>query len=294
MAKVRKAPRGRRAAGAKPRPAGLPPVPVHLLYESFAGRRAGKFTAAHYMTRLREYYERQPEDVAQDISPRDPGFVPEWRAHYFRVGQSALQAIKLAMLAAGKVHVRTILDLPCGHGCVLRVLRAAFPRAAVTACDTDRDGVDYCARTFGVTPAYAAGPPDRIPVEGPFDLVWCGSLLGHLDREAWDHFLAFFHSRLRPGGLFVFTLHGRESAHWLRTGRYDYCLADVPAILRRYDREGFGYQDYPAHSHRNYGIALASPAWVTGRLAAFAELRLVHYLEKGMDNHQDVVACVRG
>ncbi len=233
------------------------------------------------------------DGVIQEISPNDTMLVPGWQSHYFMQGQSALQCIQVAMRAANLTDVRTILDLPCGHGRVMRWLKAAFPGAALTACDLDRDGVDFCAQTFGAIPVYSAEYPESIPLQGPFDLVWCGSLLTHLDQDRWASFLSFFHFVLSVGGLLVFTVHGRQSAHWLRTGHTDYLLPDVPAILRDYDESGFGYQGYRAHTHSNYGVSLSSPAWVMNQIMWQPGLRLVHYIEHGWDNHQDVVACMR-
>ena len=233
------------------------------------------------------------EDVIQEISPNDTMLVPKWPSHYFAQGRSALHCIEVARQAAGPAEVRTILDLPCGHGRVLRWLKAAFPDAAITACDLVRDGVDFCAQTFGAIPAYSAECPEEIPVYGPFDLIWCGSLLTHLDQDRWPGFLSFFHSVLAPHGLFVFTAQGRESVRWMRSGKFNYGINDVPAILRAYDECGFGYQEYPADALRNYGITLTSPSWVIGQIFRQPGLRLVHYIERGWDNHQDVVACVR-
>jgi trans-aconitate methyltransferase len=50
---------------------------------------------------------------------------------YFSVGRSALGCINVSLMAADlePESVRTILDLPCGHGRVLRYLREAFPNA---------------------------------------------------------------------------------------------------------------------------------------------------------------------
>ena len=44
---------------------------------------------------------------------------------------------------------RRILDMPCGHGRVTRVLRARFPDAAITVCDIDRDGAGFASDRFG-------------------------------------------------------------------------------------------------------------------------------------------------
>jgi SAM-dependent methyltransferase len=273
-------------------PAGRPTSLINTLYENFV-QRWQRNPATDFMARLQADLEQKPADILTDISPNDTMFTPNWEQHYFAVGMSALRCIRLAMLAAGKVDVQTILDLPCGHGRVQRTLRAAFPHARITGCDLDQDGVDFCASRFRAVPIYSAERPHDIPLSDQFDLIWCGSLFTHFDQRLWEEFLDFFQATLCPGGLLVFTVHGRESVHWVRSGKFTYHLADPAAILRDYDRCGFGYQDYTAHTHRNYGISLSSPSWVTQLLAKRPRLRVVNYTEKGLDNHQDVVACVR-
>jgi SAM-dependent methyltransferase len=174
------------------------------------------------------------------------------------------------------------------------VLRAAFPDARITACDLDSDGVDFCARAFGAIPVYSADNPADIPIKDQFDLIVCGSLLTHVNHCLWSEFLQFFSSVLAPGGIFLFTTQGRESVRWLRTGKFDYHLGDIPAILREYEAWGFGYQPYPGgHFVNNFGVALSSPEWVMRQLAKLPELRIINFTERGWDNHQDVVACIR-
>lgn len=77
--------------------------------------------------------------------------------HYFRVGLSALECIESALHIAKKStdDIKSILDLPCGYGRVLRTLKAAFPGATVTACDISKDGVDFCKNILGAKPLYS-------------------------------------------------------------------------------------------------------------------------------------------
>ena len=67
-------------------------------------------------------------DVISDISPNDEMFFGN-ETHYFGVGRSAMTCIDLALRAAKKpaADIWRILDLPCGHGRVLRHLKSAFP-----------------------------------------------------------------------------------------------------------------------------------------------------------------------
>ncbi len=186
-----------------------------------------------------------------------------------------------------------ILDFPCGHGRVLRYLRAMFPDAQLTGADLDRDAVDFCAKTFQAVPVYSSNDTQQISIEGKFDLIWCGSLLTHFDSSRCLEFLNFFTQLLSSGGILVFTMHGRLSSHWLRSGQYIYGLEPekVPGLLQSYDSTGFGYLDYP--NVHGYGISLASPAWTFSQLAQLDDITLVSYTEMGWDSHQDVIACMR-
>jgi SAM-dependent methyltransferase len=235
--------------------------------------------------------------VDETVAPGDGMF--EWHAprrqaweHYFACGRSALRAVRLALAAAGKADVRRVLDLPCGHGRVLRVLKAAFPHAELHACDLDRGGVEFCARQFGATGIDSVPDPAKVSLPGNYDVIWVGSLLTHLDARRWPGFLDLFRSALAPDGVCVFTAHGRRAAELIRTGRAGYGLKDPVRLLGPYHECGFAYVAYPGE---DYGISLSSPAWVTGQLAAVpAGARLLVYLERGWADHQDVVAWTAG
>ena len=250
-------------------------------------------TETQALEELKDLFDAPVPGVAREIAPADEMFDAN-REHYFGVGQSALQMVKLALLASSKApgDVKQVLDLPCGHGRVLRVLRAAFPEAQLTACDLVRDGVDYCNQEFGARPVYSQDPIDAVSLETRFDLIWCGSLLTHLDAPRWDDFLAFFVAHLNPGGLLLFTVHGASVLQRLKSG-WSYGL-DVEGMRRLsagMQEAGFGYVDYPIN--QGYGISIAARDWTLKRLAKHQELRVLAYCDRGWDDHQDVIACSR-
>jgi SAM-dependent methyltransferase len=218
------------------------------------------------------------------------------RAQYFRCGRSAVESIHRALDAASipPARIKRILDLPCGHGRVLRYLRAAFPEAAISACDLLREGVDFCASTFGATAIYSCDEPEAIPLErAGFDLIWVGSLFTHLDAPLWPRFLAALRNALCPGGLLVFSAHGREAYQRVVGGMWIDLISHRrrTQLLYGYERSGFGYAKY-AGSEGYYGLSLSHPAWVTRQITTLGGLRLVSLSERSWEFH-DIFASVR-
>jgi SAM-dependent methyltransferase len=230
------------------------------------------------------------------ISERDDMYKrsDDWREqrqfhdYYYRVGRRAIDHVEAVMHVVGKTKVRGILDLPCGHGRIMRFLRAAFPDADLTACDIDRDGVDFCAAEFGATPVYSLEDPEQIEIQGDFDLIYCGSLLTHLDRERWAGFLDLFERVLSPRGILVFTAEGRFVANRMEEEPPS-IEGDPTTMLEEFRRTGFAYRDH--RGQKGYGRTLSSPAWVCAFLERWPALELVTLHEMGIG--QDVYACIK-
>jgi SAM-dependent methyltransferase len=234
------------------------------------------------------------KQVNETIHPSELMYAGHTR-HYFLVGESALNCIEAALMAARKDpgEVKRVLDLPCGHGRVLRYLGAAFPAAQLTACDLLRDGVDFCAATFGAVPVYSCDDPENIPLRPGFDLIWVGSLFTHFAPPLWVRFLKVLESVLSPGGVLVFTTHGREALQSLENGDWRYRLGPPrDELLRQYYQGEFGYVRY-AGSDSYYGMSLSTTGWVLDQIETHTALRVVSFSERAWDEHQDCFACVR-
>ncbi len=232
--------------------------------------------------------------VSREISAGDEMDIGD-DTQYFDAGVSAIHCIEAALFTARvqEVAIKSILDLPCGHGRVTRFLKRAFPKARLTACDLNREGVEYCAAEFGAVPVVSDVDPAKIPLEGGYDLIWCGSLLTHLSREACAAFLQRFQSLLAPDGILIFTMHGRRSEFEFTSGRNRFGLdgGRIARLLDEYRRTGFGYVDY--ESEPGYGISLARPAYVVSAMIQNPGWQLIGYHESGWDRRQDVIALRR-
>jgi SAM-dependent methyltransferase len=221
--------------------------------------------------------------------------------HYVSVGLSALRAIDDALDDAPALP-RRILDLPCGHGRVTRVLRARFPEAAITVCDLDRGGVDFAAARFGARGVYSVEDFRALDFGESYDLIWVGSLVTHLPEQQARRFLDCMARHMAPRSVLVVTSHGARVEARLRAWAYGLDRTHVEARLRSWNygvapeavsglledhaRTGYGYRDYPGRW--GYGVSLVSREWVAETLSE-GPLRLHRYSEAAWDDHQDVL-----
>src|SRR5205085_3283412 len=214
-------------------------------------------------------------------------------AHYFNVGLSAIHCIEAALNAAQITTVNNILDLPCGYGRVLRFLVPRFPQARITACELLPDAVRFCVEQFGAVPAYSSYKLNKLSLDAQFDLIWCGSLITHLDAPRTLDLLEFFARQLAPGGLVICTTHGDFVAERILDAAEFYGLphASIPALVASYRQHGYGYLDYPEAP--GYGVSLTAPAWLRTQARAAGDLREVYFRPRGWDDHQDVFGFVK-
>jgi trans-aconitate methyltransferase len=234
------------------------------------------------MSRLVVPAEFAVPDIITELSPLDSMF--DGRSdHYLGVGNSALNVINTALEGSDP---KTILDLPCGFGRVTRMLRARFPGAHITACDLDRDAVDFTTATFGAKPVYSVPDFQNLNLGEKFDLIWVGSLLTHMPEHLTRTFLDFAARHMRAGSRLIVTTHGEFVAERLRTTTYGLTEAAARGLYGQYLTSGYGYRGYDGNV--SYGISLSARAWFE-TLLANSNLRLQSYHERGWDQHQDVL-----
>ncbi|MDI1335441.1 MAG: class I SAM-dependent methyltransferase [Lacunisphaera sp.] len=238
---------------------------------------------------MKPLYDFGSLTVDRTIALRDGMVAAENPEQYFDLGRRALELIHFSSVLCDKPHYPDILDLPCGHGRVLRWLRAHYGYAKITACDLDRDGVDFCAKQFGAVPVYSVPDLPQLPFTAQFDLIWVGSLVTHLSRDRWLATLDCLVRWTRECGVIVFTTQGRGVASLLARGHKQIAEnIDKPALLADFARTGFAYQKYFEPEHGDYGLAVTSPEWLMRTLQRYPDIILRAYLEEAW-GMQDVV-----
>ncbi|GAB5562854.1 MAG: hypothetical protein SynsKO_45010 [Synoicihabitans sp.] len=223
------------------------------------------------------------------VSSRDEMVYPGHEESYFEVGRDALELIRLAQVRCQREGLPRILDLPCGHGRVMRWLRAAFPRSEIVGCDLNQDGVDFCAEQFGAIPIYSKKDLTQVEFDAGFDLVWCGSLFTHLPLEKQRATLARLLEWTIEDGMVVMTVQGRFMATQLDRGDADYAdNVDVVGLLQDFEQVGAAYRPYYEEPSGEYGLALNSPGNIGKWIQSFPGVIMRAYLEQAW-GVQDVV-----
>ena len=261
-----------------------------------------KVTAAGDMQRVRKRLLSAPDltdaqkallkSISLKVHSQDGMYIPLRAEHYLRVGLDAIKCIDKSLSASGNSgdRIKTILDLPCGHGRVMRFLKARFPDAEICAMEIDESGLAFCGKTFSARMLQSQSDFDKINLTERFDLIWCGSLLTHVTESTAATRLRFFVRHLSAGGICVFTTGGRYSVELLRKGTLDYGLdgSEISAALKQYDQSGFGFGNYPGQS--GYGITLINREKLNALASSAGSWTEIHFEERGWDNHQDVYA----
>lgn len=232
--------------------------------------------------------------VIDKISPNDW----MWKGQrndetYLSEGWSAGRAILGACITAEQKPER-ILDFGCGHGRVLRWLRALFPDAEITASDRVKDAVDFCAKTFDAVPVYSNDTYEGLPLGGHFDLIWLGSVYTHLPMNLWHKLTKLMVDNLAPGGLLAFSFAGPHVADRIISGeRNKYAEIaehDFEDFINGYLNEGFGYARHDGVGDREWGRSIISHS----RLFDFlheSNLSILALGEQLYGNRQDIVVA---
>ncbi len=219
----------------------------------------------------------------------DGTYLPAPASHYLSVGLSAIQCIDKALNQTSVNRaIRRVLDFGCGYGRVLRFLRVRFPHADITASDIDPVALDFCQREFSLESVMSDEDFQKLSLPRKYDLIWCGSLITHIDERGTTDLLKFFHDHLLPGGLCVVTSVGQSSMQWIQTKRTQLPQQEVFA---QFHRSGYGYSDYKGR--RGYGASIVSYDRMLTIARGVGQWDLALHLERGWIDYQDTYAFTK-
>lgn len=215
--------------------------------------------------------------------------------NYMWVGASGADVVMRSVMGSHLTEVKTILDLPSGHGRVLRHLVKMFPLAQCDVCDLDVDGMDFCVKQFGARKIPARPDLTEMTFDRKYDLIWIGSLFTHTPAHVTQAWLDYLSRQLTPNGIIVSTFHGRWALKMQRI--IPYLDEDRwSKVLEGYYTSGYGYVDYNSGENSvdsNYGISAAKPHILVEMIERIPGVRIFLYQEKGWGENHDVIAFGR-
>jgi hypothetical protein len=253
-------------------------------------------TAAHHLREvplLTAEEKRLLRSVSPNVDPFDTMYAPGKAGHYLLVGISAIRCIEAVLenTSLRADEIRSILDFPVGYGRVLRFLRAKFPQARISGAELDASAMSFCMREFSIEPVKTLQDFSQISTPGRFDLIWCGSLLTHINEDSAIALLRFFRDHLTENGVCLVSMHGHTSAEWVRQKKHTYGLALVEQqeLLQQYEQSGYGYVDYS--NVLGYGISIASPERMKTIICQLG--KCIFFQAAAWDHHHDVYGFQR-
>jgi len=211
---------------------------------------------------------------------------------YLNVGQAALQAVTLAQMSVGQSQPQRIMDFGCGAGRVTRWFRAAYPAAHLTASELRQESLDFVCSEFDATPHVSSQNLRDLTLPGAYDLIWVGSVITHLSESDSRFLLDRLFGALEPGGVMVFTTHGRKMLQNQILGRHEYITPNrFIRLIAQATVCGYGHAPHVDGGYS--GISVTTMSWIAQWCGSSPERRLVGLTEMGWCDHQDVVAVTK-
>jgi SAM-dependent methyltransferase len=110
----------------------------------------------------------------------------------------------------------TFLDVGCGTGGVLEVMREAMPSLSLTGAEVDLDALAHARRRLADVPLLQV-TTEQLPFDAEFDVVGAFDVLEHLDDD--EGALRELRRAVRPGGGLVVTVP-QHPALWSRVDEF--------------------------------------------------------------------------
>jgi ubiquinone/menaquinone biosynthesis C-methylase UbiE len=164
-----------------------------------------------------------PNYYVQNFHHQTDGYLSDWSAHLYDIQveilfngaadamrRRVLAPLKQHLAAQGIAHQRTtqVLDVACGTGRTLRMLRAAFPKVSLHGLDLSpnylRKASESLADLPGELPQLIQANAEEMPYcDRYFDAVTCIFLFHELPAPVRQQIINQVFRVTKPGGVFI-------------------------------------------------------------------------------------------
>lgn len=201
---------------------------------------------------------------------------------YFRSGKAGAEFIRdlikeyrpALLLKALQTSGRplTMLEFASGYGRVTRHFPSAMPEYRVTACDIHPQAVEFL-RSIGLDAEQSSKVPEDLDLGRQFDVIYAFSFFTHMPRATWQRWLEALSRHLAPGGLLLFSTHGRLSQELMQVSQLEPDGFFFHAVSEQADL-----------SVAEYGNTVTTFEFVVEQLQPM-NLRVVQFREAGAGHH---------
>lgn len=166
---------------------------------------------------------------ADGITGADESYNPAWYDELSRLedGNFWFSARNRLIEWLARRHLRPgidFLELGCGTGYVLQMLRRQFPGWRITASEAHAEGLEFAARRVGGKVAFAQMDARAIPYRDEFDAIGAFDVIEHIREDV--EVLREIRAALKPGGALIMSV----PQHMFLWSKFD----EIGCHFRRY------------------------------------------------------------
>ncbi|MDX9755540.1 MAG: class I SAM-dependent methyltransferase [bacterium] len=230
---------------------------------------------------MRELYTGMPIPPPHLISRVDEQSSGEF--YQLKGIQNFLEFRKRIETHVGAMEINRLLDWGCGSGRLLGFFYYYSNIPELYGCDIDQEAIEWAQKNYSKAQftAISPYPPTDYPAD-TMDIIIGFSVFTHLDRKNQLGWLQEMKRILRPGGLFIATVHGLVAARTILD----------PTAMEIFLQEGF-YDNGEDQRLRGvapedyYRAVFMTKAYIQNEWSPFFEV--AEHLEQGASNYQDIV-----
>ena len=231
-----------------------------------------------------------PEVSANDATFRflhdHPGFESKGKAVEYYFSDGANSAAKIGRRIDRWVNDSgtplNILEFSAGHGAVTRHASKALAPHELHSCDMHPSASTFLADVLSVTSFQSAPTPEELELPARYDVIFALSFFARVPRASWSPWLHRLYAGLNPGGVLLFTTHGRTSMKYFPSATLD--------------ETGYWFvaSDDQGESALGFGQSVTSREFVETRIAELPAAQYLDHETAGWWDHQDVYVVRKG
>ena len=241
------------------------------------GREAAEMQTGY----IRDLYTCMPIPPVELINRVDELTSPEF--YQLKGIQNFLEIRRLIEQHVGDVEIEKMLDWGCGSGRITGFFYFFSNIPLIYGCDIDKEAIDWAQKNFPKAQFTANSPYPPTGYENDmFEMIVSFSVFTHLDRENQIAWLKEMYRIMKPGGLFISTIHGMTAARTIMN------LSQIESFVKE------GFLDY-GEDQRLAGIApenyyravFMTMDYIKKEWSPYFEI--LEHKEHGASNYHDII-----